>query len=78
VYTQSRWARLCSPTDLLLPGEQFSYVQDGGSPAMDYHLAAASPADDRVPVDIGCPTQDIDGQPRPAAGDFCDAGSDER
>jgi hypothetical protein len=45
---------------------------------MDYHLGDEGPADDRVPVSAGCPAQDIDGQPRPAVGDLCDVGSDER
>lgn len=78
VWTPSPWARLCSPTDALLDKEAFSYVQPGGSPSMDYHLAAPSIADDRVPVAAGCPQTDVDGQARPAVGERCDAGSDER
>jgi hypothetical protein len=78
VYTRSRWARLCSPTDTLLTAEEFPYVHASVDAAMDYHLAASSAADDRVPVAVGCPAADIDGQPRPASGKYCDAGADER
>jgi hypothetical protein len=77
VWSRSRFAKACAPTDVVLPTESFPYRQAGGGPQMDYHLDAPSIADDRVPA-AGCPARDIDGQSRPASGGVCDAGSDER
>jgi hypothetical protein len=73
----TRWSgNLCSATDRLL-GATFPYADGAQGPGMDFHLAAPSLVDGLVPVTAGCPSTDIDGQPRPTLG-FCDAGSDER
>jgi hypothetical protein len=66
----------CSATDTIL-GANLPYADGGGTTTMDYHLAATTTADNRVPATAGCPTTDIDGQARPTTGN-CDAGSDER
>jgi hypothetical protein len=51
------------------------------SSSYDYTLAGApgsTPADNLVPVSVGCPATDNFGNKRPAAGTFCDAGATER
>jgi hypothetical protein len=66
----------CSSTDVIL-GDSFPYANGGSGAEMDYHLVGASVADDLIPVSVGCPATDIDGEERPVSGG-CDAGADQR
>jgi hypothetical protein len=65
----------CGATDR--SAASFPYRNTTQSAAMDFHLTGSAPGDNRVPIAIGCPATDIDGQARPRVG-MCDAGSDER
>ncbi len=71
-------AALCSATDRLSSGSA-EFLNVGGTLTYDYHLipGAGPKANHLVPTSEGCPSSDIDGDPRPAAPGFCDAGADE-
>jgi hypothetical protein len=67
----------CGVTDRMLTPAVLPYVSTTIA-TPDFHLDGESVIDDLVPASAGCPAADRDGQPRPLAGQRCDAGADER